>query len=195
MLIDEIREATGEMHEALDSALYPHIRNSRTKQEYALLLEIFYGFFKPVMDLVHSELDETFVEDIRTRRSATALLNDLQAIDSSAKEISLCNKVPPIYNKAQAMGAYYVLEGSTLGGVFLSKMIAENTGCTPVAGLSFFYGYGKESKQRWQLFTTAVNEAVLTVTEQKQVVESARLTFSYFNEWLQHSYANTDIRL
>ncbi len=60
-------------------------------------------------------------------------------------------KFPMSHAHGAAFGALYVLEGSTIGGLIIKKMISEKLGSEE--GMSFFEGYGKKTAERWKVFT------------------------------------------
>jgi heme oxygenase (biliverdin-IX-beta and delta-forming) len=189
MLIDDIREATGEMHRELDNSLLPEIQQISRVKDYAVLLRSFYGFFKPVMDKVDLYLDGSFISDYDIRRKPAAILQDLNSIGENSQPVPFAQDLPEIYNTASAAGAFYVLEGSTLGGVYLSKLLADQTGLDRSAGLSFFYGYGKESRSKWEAFISALHAQPFTREEALQVIATARTTFACFKSWLDSVHA------
>src|SRR5438309_9925339 len=124
MLIDKVRAATGAYHQALDRLMIPNIEAVQSKNDYAELLLLFYGFFKPVYNSIDTFIDTNYLPDYQSRRKAEWILNDLKdlAIDYN---VHLCEHLPNINNNAAAFGALYVLEGSTLGGMVIKKMIQD----------------------------------------------------------------------
>ena len=79
----------------------------------------------------------------------------------------------------------YVLEGSTLGGVHLTKMIAAKMNLRETKGLEFFNGYGNGTMAKWEAFKTSVNGVGKDETTQDKVIEAANNTFSKFKDWIE----------
>jgi heme oxygenase len=50
------------------------------------------------------------------------------------------------------IGALYVIEGSSLGGAFIARQLAQNLGITADSGGRFFHGYGRDTEMRWEEF-------------------------------------------
>ncbi|MER3464226.1 MAG: hypothetical protein C4329_07220 [Chitinophagaceae bacterium] len=67
------------------------------------------------------------------RRKADAILLDL----NDTVDLSLCTSLPQINSTAKTIGAMYVLEGSTLGGRGISKMLQRHAFINP-DNLHFF---------------------------------------------------------
>ena len=89
--------------------------------------------------------------------------------------------LPVIENHLQSLGALYVIEGSTLGGKIISKMIKQQLK-TEVMAFTFFTGYGDQSANMWNSFTHILN----SITQPDQIgiiVESANVTFQKFSFW------------
>ena len=83
------------------------------------------------------------------------------------------------------MGALYVLEGSTLGGQMIARMLQKNPLLNLVPGqLNFFLGYKKETGPKWKSFQAALN---LLDGETETLVSTARQTFSLFTQWTEQT--------
>ena len=82
------------------------------------------------------------------------------------------------------------MEGSTLGGLYISKMIAKQLNLTNGAFLSFFDGYGEQTEEMWNSFKSALDEQVVHTAEQAAVVQAANDTFKKFKTWIALSTAS-----
>ena len=67
--------------------------------------------------------------------------------------------LPGIENEVQAQGALYVLEGSTLGGRGITKMLLRQCPWLTLQKLTFFNGYGAGTGPMWLSFHTAFKTA------------------------------------
>ena len=86
----------------------------------------------------------------RQTRSQTAL---------SEHKMLLVNPLfPVIETKAEALGVFYVLEGSTLGGRTILKALRSQGVSTD--DLYFLDPYGKESGARWRAFLSVLEREV-----------------------------------
>lgn len=176
MLITRLREATANSHKKLEQKLFPFIQNIETIEEYAVLLNRFYRFVKPVQDKIHQYINPAIVPDLPLRRNAALLLEDLKALGTATTETT-ATALPAINDHFSAMGALYVLEGSTLGGKIIAKTLAEKLGND--VSLLFFRGYGAETGSMWKKFTHYLEHP--THLQQPDVVlRAATETFELF---------------
>lgn len=181
-LTDKVRTATHSLHHALDQAMMPYIAAIRSKEDYAALLLAFYGFFKPVYDNIDTYIDTSFLPDYKNRRRPEWILHDLDAMEVEYT-LPVCGQLPLIKDNASAFGALYVLEGSTMGGVMIKKMIGDKL--QRDSGFSFFYGYGRQTREQWNAFIEAFNQLDKHNSADNEVVETAAATFVLFKDWLQ----------
>jgi heme oxygenase len=75
------------------------------------------------------------------------------------------------------LGILYVLEGSTLGGMILSKCIAEMYGCDGDAGLAYYSAHGNKVMPNWMEFKARMNAAVTSLDDQARLIDAASETF------------------
>ncbi|RYY66823.1 MAG: hypothetical protein EOO13_15330 [Chitinophagaceae bacterium] len=182
MVLEKVRLATAENHQYLEAQLLPYLEHIDTKDQYGTLLNAFYGYIHPVQELIHSNIDTTVVPDIQKRRNAALILGDLDSLGlplSNERSTSL----PAISDHASAMGALYVLEGSTLGGKIISKKIADRLNITE--GLLFFRGYGSETGPMWKDFTQYL-EHPANQEHAEKLAYTASETFRLFGTWFEN---------
>ncbi len=164
--------------------MIPFIESVQSIYDYAALLLVFYGFFKPVYDSIDAFIDTSYLPDYQSRRKPEWILNDLNDLEVKYT-IQFCKRVPIINNNAAAFGALYVLEGSTLGGMIIKKMITDKLHLDE--GLTFFGGYGKQTRERWNVFINSLNTLNEKNVAGEMVIQTAAATFTLFKEWLQQS--------
>src|SRR4051812_8318541 len=121
MIIEELRAATRQAHQDLEQEMLPFIKSVSNPGAYAKLLKAFYGYYRPLETGVLKHLDATVLPDILQRRKTDWILNDLRSLDSSTVLTEDLN-APIIESTADALGAMYVMEGSSLGGKVICKM-------------------------------------------------------------------------
>jgi heme oxygenase len=188
MLIEQIRSASLTEHEKLEKTLFPYLTNLKTKRDYRRLLHAFYGYVMPVQELISQHVNEEMMPDISQRRNAALLLQDLVALEDTERP-RLCTDLPKINSHEAAMGALYVLEGSTLGGKIIAGMIAEKLGSTEA--LHFFRGYGEHTGKMWRNFLNIL-ELNHDEKHNRIIVESAGETFTLFERWLKRNLETRD---
>jgi heme oxygenase (biliverdin-IX-beta and delta-forming) len=183
MIIERLREATADSHQQLEEKLFPFIKTINSHKEYGKLLNAFYGYIFPVQERIAAHIDHNIVPDMDQRRNAALITGDLLTI-SIKPDHQFAVDLPAIDDHASAIGALYVLEGSTLGGKIISKTISERLGKTE--GFSFFRGYGAETGPRWKKFTQYL-EHDQHIPDAEIIANSAVKTFTLFGTWFDKS--------
>lgn len=185
MIMQRLRAETKETHQDLEKLLVPRIKSANSSEKYLQLLGLFYGYFKPVEQQIAQYIDSSFLPDYNERRKSHSIINDIQSMDAAGNLPGLCSDLPSITNQYEALGALYVLEGSTLGGQVISKMLKNNLGFDGDGGLTFFSGYGNDTEKRWAIFTDIMNKHVVGPTTQNETVSGANETFIKFRRWVE----------
>jgi heme oxygenase len=124
----------------------------RSLGTYRKLLERLWGLHLIWEQRALNVLD---VQLLGPRLKAQWLRSDLQAMGLSEQaiaRIALCPLPMEMRNASQALGAMYVLEGSTLGGQVIYREAAEKLELTPETYGRFFYGYGTRTAAMWTGF-------------------------------------------
>lgn len=186
-LLPALKSETAAQHQALEDGLNIFQRAS-TPQGYREVLQKFYTIYRPMERRLTDSMDwEAAGWDFENRLKTGWLAQDLHALGMSPAEIEnlpLCAYVPPAENLAEAVGCLYVLEGSTLGGQFISKRLRETLGITPETGGRFFTGYGTETAAQWKRFGSwAEGLAASDPSIQPVAVSTAKATFDCFFRW------------
>ena len=92
--------------------------------------------------------------------------------------------LPEITSNLQALGALYVMEGSTLGGKHISKMIANKLPALGNKGFTFFNRYNDKTESMWLCFKQSMNQQVADAAAAKEVIAAADATFGDFKKWI-----------
>jgi heme oxygenase (biliverdin-IX-beta and delta-forming) len=179
-----VKEATQTLHAEVENLLLPKLNAIESPVGYAAILTMFYGYFSPMEALIRQHITPEQLPDIPERRKAGAILQDLSAIGHSCRGIPVCLHLPEIKNTAQAFGALYVLEGSTLGGKLIAKMLLKNKALSLTEkALTFFSGYNERTGSKWKTFLEGFNQQ----TGAEEIVKSANDTFYHLKCWMQHT--------
>lgn len=184
-----LKRKTMKAHEALEDLLVPGLRQINTTQDYGRLLKTFYGYFSPLEALIEQYLTPAHLPDIKERRKAVFLLDDLAALGTGTESLVLSPHLPLITSEAQAWGALYVLEGSTLGGRGITRMLLKQCPGLTLHHLSFFNGYGEATGPIWMRFQETLNSLEYTEFELAQIIEAANDTFLNFKRWIEEKWA------
>ena len=118
------------------------------------LLVRLYGFHRPFEDIARSAADIFPIEfDMNARARSPLLLADLQSIgfnSSAATTLPLWRPSIRLDSKGSLLGALYVLEGSTLGGVQIARALKGRVGNDLENALLFFAGRGPRQGAMWR---------------------------------------------
>ena len=190
-MVEYLRSATRLHHNALDRDLVPIIKSVSDSLDYQYLLGMFYSFYYPVELKLDHFLNEVTIYDYPIRRRAARIMNDIRSIGSGEASFQFCSDLPGIFNLETALGAYYVLEGSTMGGGVICKMLGENAGI--VKGLSFFAAYGQDNHRMWNNFLNQL-ESLSSMLNHREVIGAAVETFIKLHDWTKEFYGKENIR-
>lgn len=175
-----LKSGTQAEHASLEKQLVTQMKAVRDTGDYLSLLRLFYGFYRPVETAMEQWLVN--LPDGPERRKSASLLADIEALGGNTDAIALCPVVPAIHSAAEALGAAYVLEGSTLGGTIIAGMMKKQLKKNDDTGLSFFNGYGEETRHMWSKFSGYL-ATIEDPHEQQQILAAARETFLSFKKW------------
>ncbi len=163
MLHTLLKTNTSEEHDQLERLMDSEAIMSGTLdiKSYEQLLLSNYTIHMLYEELIFSQLSPETRErlSIDQREKTSLLLDDLEELGTTPALISSLKQSDVIYDEASALGAMYVLEGSTLGGSVISRKLKQNEQ-EGFGGLTFrFYeSYGKDLGSRWKDFLEVLNE-------------------------------------
>lgn len=185
LIVDSVAQVvkahTSGSHALAESSLLSRLEAIRCKADYAAILKMFYGFFFPLHQNTRAYITPHHLEDIEERRLPSFILNDLESINFPSQHIASCKELPEVKNAAQAFGALYVMEGATLGGRIIAKMLLRNSNLNLTEeNLSFFSGYKEATGTKWKAFQEALNQQF----DQELLVNTAKETFLLFHNWI-----------
>jgi heme oxygenase len=156
-------------------------RESFDRQELVSLLSRFYGYYLPC----EAELDilPPGLRSLLGQRRKTPLLTaDLKRLGLTPAAIAAlpCCQVPAAPTPAEALGRWYVLEGSTLGGQLINRWL--RTALGPGEESLFFGSYGDRVGLMWRSYCQLLDEA--DPRQHDQTVAAAKTTFRTLGAWL-----------
>lgn len=183
-----LKTQTTEQHVALENQLDIGER-FKTREDYIKLLERFFTLYAPLEKELEQAADwQQLGWDFEARRKTPWLENDLTALGLSAQDVSAlpnCTDLPALTETAQAIGCLYVLEGSTLGGQVITRLLKDSLHISPEEGGRFFAGYREQTVPNWRQFGAwAEGWAAENPDLQPLAVDAARKTFVSFSRWL-----------
>ncbi|MGK5173370.1 biliverdin-producing heme oxygenase [Geodermatophilus sp. CPCC 205761] len=116
------------------------------------------------------------------RRRAHLFARDLAALDAGDGPAA-GPRLPAVEDTDQALGRLYVLEGSTLGGTFISRHLADLPTLGPDVRVGAFSPYGTETGAMWHAYRRAVRRRVAAGGDADRLVGAARDTFAALAAW------------
>jgi heme oxygenase len=154
-----LRLATHHHHEHLNQhpLLAGLLMPNSPRENYQKLLLAYFQIFQHLESKINDFLfRQPCAFDYAERCKLPWLLKDLAFFDTDpqrSKQVT-SDKLTwlKIDNVGQLIGVLYTVEGSTLGGQFVSRRLADHYGFTPTAGACFFHGYGDQTIPMWQAF-------------------------------------------
>lgn len=189
-VLQHLRAATGASHKSLEDRM-PFMRPELDRALYVRLIQAYYGFYAPLEQLISGVADLS--ETGRQRQKVPALVRDLTALGLSASDIQalpLCTDLPAIDNAHQLLGTRYVIEGATLGGQVLRRVIKDKLGIEADSGAEFLDVYGRDTGPLWKAFLQQLAEAQ-DPQYHPQIVDAACATFDCFERWLESAQVLT----
>lgn len=160
------------------------MRTIQTKEQYSDLLNLFFTYFGALEKRINQYIGSSQLPDYPERRKTESLLNDMNYLGGSSLEAIEDADVPQIDSPLQAFGALYVIEGSTLGGVMISKMMKKQLDLQDGRGLSFFESYGEETEAMWSRFKEVLDRQVSNEADEQLILNAADETFLKFKQWI-----------
>lgn len=119
--------------------------------------------------------------DWAARRRAALFAADLAAL--GAPPAAETPELPAVADTDEALGRLYVLEGSSLGGVFIDRHLATLPQLAGAGRLSCFSPYGERTGAMWHAFRTVTRERVARGGDADRLVAAARETFGTLARW------------
>lgn len=171
-----LRTETRAAHEAIEGALDLEA-SLATPAAYRDLLARFYAFHAGWEPALGEAIGDPAFFD--PRRKLGLLAADLAHLGLSRDEMAAlapCPPAPPLATAAQAYGALYVLEGSTLGGQLISRQVADRLGFGGLDGAHYYNAYGRAVGAMWRAFGRRLLLVAPTL-DGDAVVAAAQATF------------------
>ncbi|SDO13175.1 biliverdin-producing heme oxygenase [Geodermatophilus sp. DSM 45219] len=184
-VLTELRTATAVEHEQVESTLAlmdPHLGRDRL---VAVLtrLHAFWTAAEAGLDAwAHRHPADAETVGWARRRRAHLFAADLSALGAGPGSTEQ-PVLPAVEDTDQALGRLYVLEGSTLGGTFISRHLATLPTLGPGVRLGAFSPYGTETGAMWHTYRRVTRERVSAGGDAGRVVGAARSTFGALADW------------
>lgn len=144
-----LKEATEKQHLSVEKSL--DIMSVQALPGYVEKLRRFHAFYQANEPALAAYLEDHGLDFYRSRMKEPLLERDLSFLSAEARTPQPA--APLSYNNiAEAFGALYVIEGSTLGGQLISRHLRDVFKLSAEGGVAFFSGYGPETGKKWREF-------------------------------------------
>jgi heme oxygenase len=180
-MLAHLRVATRASHEAMEGSL-GLLDETLDRDRYRAILSRFYGFWvvwEPRVALLLG--NEAFTTP---RRRLHLLAADLSALGLSAQAQAVLPRcrVPKLHDAGEALGSFYVMEGSTLGGRIIQRNVEHRLGDAGRSSSTYFAGYGSDTGLMWRSFLARLDQA--PIVDAARIARGAVATFERLGEWL-----------
>lgn len=113
------------------------------------------------------------------RRRLPMLIDDLNALGINPSDLPLSFHWNHTWDFPTAVGVMYVLEGSTMGGMYLAQRLLLLTGHDGQPATRYFRGYGDETIPMWSDYCRFLNQyAYKHPDEQSKITDGACAMFT-----------------
>jgi heme oxygenase len=183
-IVDRLRQATSALHAEVEEAADVM---SGGRERYVWFVGKQLGFLEPLERRLAGApgLAEAGI-DLSRRERAHLFAADLLELGAHPARAPRCAALPRVDSAARALGALYVLEGSTLGGIFLLHQVGRALGVTAASGASGIAPYGAAVRDMWVAYADALDRFVQAhPAEEAEIVDAARDTFRAMLAWLR----------
>jgi heme oxygenase len=187
-IMAKLRLETSHAHLSIEQS--PRMRamfvNNYSLQDYRLLLSRLLRFYQPLEAKIFDGLPAHIATKVEHRRKVQWLRADLYALGAEAAFEESDGSVMPFGSLEERMGALYVVEGATLGGLLIRKHLLGHFGQAAAPAMNFYSGYGKRANAEWKNFGALLSSLFDRAGShaQDRVVAGANATFSALERWL-----------
>ncbi|SDV51594.1 biliverdin-producing heme oxygenase [Chitinasiproducens palmae] len=151
---------------------------------YTKIVCAFLGFVAPWEERMAAALPASLTGEFDARRKASWLEQDAAALGVAPDTVIRCTALDVPTGLPGLIGAWYVMEGSTLGGRFIAPAAAERFHLAPGAGNRYFDGYGAATGSQWKAFRALAAHTVDdTAASVDACVVGARQAFEEMSAW------------
>jgi heme oxygenase (biliverdin-IX-beta and delta-forming) len=185
-VLTALRTATAAEHEQVESTLAlmdPELHRDRLVAVLARLHAFWSAAETGLDEWARREPAAAGTVDWTRRRRAHLFAGDLQAL-GAAPQPAPHPELPAVADTDQALGRLYVLEGSTLGGTFISRHLATLPTLGPGARVGAFSPYGSETGAMWHAYRRVTRERVAAGGDADRLVDAAVTTFGALATWV-----------
>lgn len=173
-----LRSETSQAHRNIEKTLgMGQLMDKRISLvQYANILSVWHNWLQVNEAEIFGMLADCAPRDLAVRTKGHWLDQDLQQLAHLPNQVSVtCTPKIFLRSKFEALGALYVLEGSSMGGQLIIKRLRSKLDTD--LSHHFYTGYGEQTLTMWRGFIEHINECLTTPAAISQGVEGANKTF------------------
>ncbi len=174
-----LRRATRAQHDRIDALM--DLRRMQDRAHYARVLGVFDAFLAGWEPAVAAALPGRWQPWLHARSRRPFLHQDLRSLGVAPPAPA---RIPPFAGPASAWGSVYVVEGSALGGQFITRSLAQ-AGLHPGRGATYFHGWGGATGTMWREARAVLAGELDSEAALAHACASARLTFDTLSGLLE----------
>jgi heme oxygenase (biliverdin-IX-beta and delta-forming) len=183
-VLRRLRTETAAEHEAVEGTL-DLLSPDLSRDRLVGVLTRMHGFWQAaeagLEDWAGGHPDDAARVDWPARRRSHLFAADLAALGAAAP--SPRPELPAVPDTDAALGRLYVLEGSSLGGVFIDRHLATLPQLASAGRMSCFSPYGERTGAMWHAFRSVTRARVAAGGDAGRLVAAARQTFGALATW------------
>lgn len=174
--LEQLRAATGASHQRLEalpvsaSITSPSIVTTDYIHYLKLMHAVMADTERQVFPIV-----ATLFDDLELRRKTRLIESDLADFEAKAEQPEPVFKDD--FSLPFALGMFYTVEGSALGGRFILKNVEAHLGLTAEHGARYFAGYGNHTGSFWKKFLNVLTEYETESGHSDEIIAGANYAF------------------
>ncbi len=160
MVSEYLKKNTAEFHDAAEKLFSSEkiFNRTFTLEDYKKIIHNNYLMLLHAEDKIFSSLEENFSDKLQLadRKKLSLIEKDLESLSLDNQAVSHTLEFD---NENEALGAMYVIEGSTLGGNVIAKQLSKTEGFDQVT-FNFFGCYQENTGPMWKSFKEVLDTEV-----------------------------------
>lgn len=194
MDIQKLRQATEADHRAVEDAV-PLLRKGLSIARYVQCLVQIYGIVAAWEECALQVAPSWLQSALIARQRKPLLELDLawfgqtppgQIQPGQTGKDNQRPTLPAMNNLPSLLGTMYVMEGSTLGGIFIARHVEAALNLSEGRGNSYFRGNGNRTGPMWNEFCGVLQQRIPD-DQTDAVVVSAKAMFATFAAWMRRN--------
>lgn len=178
MVSEYLKQNTAEYHDAAEKLFNSEkiFNKTFTLEDYKKIINTNYLMLLHSEDKIFNSLSDKFSEKLKLdqRKKLSLIEKDLQSL---SLENQTTSHDLEFSNDYEALGAMYVIEGSTLGGNVIAKQLSKTEGFDKVT-FNFFGCYQENTGPMWKNFKEVLDTEV-TEENYNEVLSGAKKLYTF----------------